>query len=396
MDKQPICNQPNCKLIISSNLEKKISVCCRELPQNEWSGTLFYSIVSGKFGKDLVLKAEDFYLRDIGSHTYTEFDDDADAFNYQVENNLIDCIQGLIHSHCSFNTFFSGIDANTLDDLGHDMPHFLSLIVNNAGTYCAKITRRIPVSNHYITFNGEEEEYEGNEVIIQSFPVSIEFEDGSLINTLKSRLSELRKKTKNDSFENTLWDNKSYNNEFRIPDVSYSTFNNKVKDTSSNFNNNKTVNSLSTVKETSSIIAKEDNKNTTKKKKNEEIKESESNNLSSKRLNSLTDFINKKMKAILYGSFIFTIKKEFDEKDWCKNKMKESFESNFQDIHTINSFFTLYFDNLIGLCLDKFPEIEDTSIIGDIVKNYLSKLPYNIYISSLEESLEDALYEYTF
>lgn len=396
MDKQPICNQTNCKLIISSNLEKKISVCCRELPQNEWSGTLFYSIVSGKFGKDLVLKAEDFYLRDIGSHTYTEFDDDADAFNYQVENNLIDCIQGLIHSHCSFNTFFSGIDANTLDDLGHDMPHFLSLIVNNAGTYCAKITRRIPVSNHYITFNGEEEEYEGNEVIIQSFPVSIEFEDGSLINTIKSRLSELKKRTKNDSFENTLWDNQSYNNDFRIPDVSYSAFNNKVKDTSSNFNNNKTVNSLSTVKETSSIIAKEDNKNTTNKKKGKEIDENKSNNLSSKRLNSLTDFINKKMKAILYGSFIFTIKKEFDEKDWCKNKMKESFESNFQDIHTINSFFTLYFDNLIGLCLDKFPEIEDTSIIGDIVKNYLSKLPYNIYISSLEESLEDALYEYTF
>ena len=396
MDKQPICNQTNCKLIISSNLEKKISVCCRELPQNEWSGTLFYSIVSGKFGKDLVLKAEDFYLRDIGSHTYTEFDDDADAFNYQVENNLIDCIQGLIHSHCSFNTFFSGIDANTLDDLGHDMPHFLSLIVNNAGTYCAKITRRIPVSNHYITFNGEEEEYEGNEVIIQSFPVSIEFEDGSLINTLKSRLSELKKRTKNDSFENTLWDNQSYNNDFRIPDVSYSAFNNKVKDTSSNFNNNKTVNSLSTVKETSSIIAKEDNKNTTNKKKGKEIDENKSNNLSSKRLNSLTDFINKKMKSILYGSFIFTIKKEFDEKDWCKNKMKESFESNFQDIHTINSFFTLYFDNLIGLCLDKFPEIEDTSIIGDIVKNYLSKLPYNIYISSLEESLEDALYEYTF
>lgn len=396
MDKQPICNQTNCKLIISSNLEKKISVCCRELPQNEWSGTLFYSIVSGKFGKDLVLKAEDFYLRDIGSHTYTEFDDDADAFNYQVENNLIDCIQGLIHSHCSFNTFFSGIDANTLDDLGHDMPHFLSLIVNNTGTYCAKITRRIPVSNHYITFNGKEEEYEGNEVIIQSFPVSIEFEDGSLIDTIKSRLSELKKRTKNNSFENTLWDNQSYNNDFRIPDVSYSAFNNKVKDTSSNFNNSKTVNSLSTVKETSSIIAKEDNKNTTNKKKGKEIDEDKSKNLSNKRLNSLTDFINKKMKAILYGSFIFTIKKEFDEKDWCKNKMKESFESNFQDIHTINSFFTLYFDNLIGLCLDKFPEIEDTSIIGDIVKNYLSKLPYNIYISSLEESLEDALYEYTF
>ena len=316
-------------------------------------------------------------------------------FYYKNKNLEIKNSKDNILSHCSFNTFFSGTDANTLDDLGHDMPHFLSLIVNNAGTYCAKITRRIPVSNHYITFNGEEEEYEGNEVIIQSFPVSIEFEDGSLINTVKSRLSELRKRTKNNSFENTLWDSKSYNSEFRIPDVSYSAFNNKVKDTSSNFNN-KPVNSLSTIKETSSVIAKEDNKNTTNKKKNKEIDEDKSNNLSSKRLNSLTDFINKKMKAILYGSFIFTIKKEFDEKDWCKNKMKESFESNFQDINTINNFFTLYFDNLIGLCLDKFPEIEDTSIIGDIVKNYLSKLPYNIYISSLEESLEDALYEYTF
>lgn len=315
-------------------------------------------------------------------------------FYYKNKNLEIKNSKDNILSHCSFNTFFSGIDANTLDDLGHDMPHFLSLIVNNAGTYCAKITRRIPVSNHYITFNGEEEEYEGNEVIIQSFPVSIEFEDGSLINTLKSRLSELKKRTKNDSFENTLWD-KSYDNEFRIPDVSYSAFNNKVKDTSSNFNN-KPVNSLSTIKETSSMIVKKDNKNITNKKKGKEIDEDKSKNLSNKRLNSLTDFINKKMKAILYGSFIFTIKKEFDEKDWCKNKMKESFESNFQDIHTINSFFTLYFDNLIGLCLDKFPEIEDTSIIGDIVKNYLSKLPYNIYISSLEESLEDALYEYTF
>ena len=105
-------------------------------------------------------------------------------FYYKNKNLEIKNSKDNILSHCSFNTFFSGIDANTLDDLGHDMPHFLSLIVNNAGTYCAKITRRIPVSNHYTTFNGEEEEYEGNEVIIQSFPVSIEFEDGSLIDKI--------------------------------------------------------------------------------------------------------------------------------------------------------------------------------------------------------------------
>ena len=56
----------------------------------------------------------------------------------------------------------------------------------------------------------------------------------------------------------------------------------------------------------------------------------------------------------------------------------------------------MYFDNLIGLCLNKFPEIEDTSIIRDIVNDYLSKLPNNIYIENIIESLEEALYEYTF
>lgn len=40
-------------------------------------------------------------------------------------------------------TFFSGTDTETLREEGNDRNHFVSLIVNNAGTYTAAITRRL-------------------------------------------------------------------------------------------------------------------------------------------------------------------------------------------------------------------------------------------------------------
>ena len=40
-------------------------------------------------------------------------------------------------------TFFSGTDTATLKEEGRDRNNFVSLIVNNAGSYTAAITRRI-------------------------------------------------------------------------------------------------------------------------------------------------------------------------------------------------------------------------------------------------------------
>lgn len=39
--------------------------------------------------------------------------------------------------------FFSGTDTSTLRDLGKDMNHFVSLIVNNIGQYVAKMTTNV-------------------------------------------------------------------------------------------------------------------------------------------------------------------------------------------------------------------------------------------------------------
>lgn len=44
-------------------------------------------------------------------------------------------------------TFFSGTDTDTLREEGNDRNHFVSLIVNNEGTYTAAITRKVTEKN---------------------------------------------------------------------------------------------------------------------------------------------------------------------------------------------------------------------------------------------------------
>lgn len=102
-------------------------------------------------------------------------------------------------------TFFSGTDRSTLIEEGMTMPHFVSLIVNNAGKYTAKITRRVrleAVKISYPTFNDghktEDAESNINEYI-EAFPLDIEIEeDTSIKDEVSKRIKEIEelKKTK--------------------------------------------------------------------------------------------------------------------------------------------------------------------------------------------------------
>ena len=136
------------KINIPLHVERKIRILCREIHNVEWSGVLFYRINGSFEDGSLEVDCVDIFQMDEGSSGYTEFDMSADVMNYMVEHpELIseDVYQGLIHSHASMSTFFSGTDTNTLLAEGSDVNHFVSLIVNNAGTYTAGITRRISV-----------------------------------------------------------------------------------------------------------------------------------------------------------------------------------------------------------------------------------------------------------
>lgn len=144
MDKNILKKQDNTyKLIITPELEEKIRFLCARFPNNEYSGVLFYDYTGRFEDNSLVLTAKDFCLMDYGSATYTEFDKSAEICNYMIEHDLLECQQGLMHSHDQMSTFFSRTDLETLQEEGSDMNNFLSLIVNNAGQYTAAITRKV-------------------------------------------------------------------------------------------------------------------------------------------------------------------------------------------------------------------------------------------------------------
>ena len=134
----------NYKLIIPAEVERKIRFVCQKVWSTEWSGTLFFTHEGSFENDDLVIRCVDIYIMDIGTQAYTEFDMNPDVISYMCENpELLDCQMGLIHSHNNMSTFFSGTDTTTLKEEGRDRNNFVSLIVNNAGSYTAAITRRI-------------------------------------------------------------------------------------------------------------------------------------------------------------------------------------------------------------------------------------------------------------
>lgn len=200
-------------IIIPESVENKIRYLCSQISQVEWSGVLFYSVEGNFEDADNPLKVtcKDIFLQDIGTGTATEFDMSADVMAYAIENDLTDYYMGLIHSHNSMPTFFSGTDIATLQQEGENTNHFVSLIVNNVGKYTAAITRLVTVTKvlkkiSYKSFGDEEknsvEEITNESKYIEYFELNIKkevqefsFEDiDALIADIKKKKEEENKK----------------------------------------------------------------------------------------------------------------------------------------------------------------------------------------------------------
>lgn len=194
------------KIIIPEEVEKKIRYTCQRIWKDEWSGTLFYKPEGSFEDGTLAIRCVDIYVMDIGTAAYTEFDMSPDVISYMTDNpDLLDYQMGLIHSHNNMSTFFSGTDTATLKEEGIDRNHFVSLIVNNEGTYTAAITRRLKSTKvieeqfSYPTFEDSEivdsKSYEVESEELQWFYLKVEFEraEESFCKELDARLDEIKK-----------------------------------------------------------------------------------------------------------------------------------------------------------------------------------------------------------
>ena len=192
------------ELIIPEEVQRIIKAWCYKSHNTEWSGTLWYSVEGSFEAKDLKIICKDIYVSDIGTAGYTEFDVKPEIVSYMCEKpELLDCYMGLIHSHNNMATFFSGTDTATLQEEGECRAHFVSLIVNNAGVYTAKITRKMvehlegSLKQSYPTWGGETKEVgltqvnEDNEYL-EAYVLDITIlEDKTLENSVTSRYNAI-------------------------------------------------------------------------------------------------------------------------------------------------------------------------------------------------------------
>lgn len=195
------------KLVIPEIVEKTIREWCALNPSTEWSGTLFYTYEGSFKDNNIVFTVRDFLVSDIGTSGFTSYEVTPEICNYMLENDLMDCNTGLIHSHNSMAAFFSGTDNNTLKSEGCDTCHYLSLVVNNAGKYVARVTRRVNEGIigkrivSYQTYGGKTESYEedivakGKDVVeYYNLDINIEGSTSSLKDKIKARYDELKAK----------------------------------------------------------------------------------------------------------------------------------------------------------------------------------------------------------
>lgn len=376
------------KLIIPRNVEDKIRYLCQKIWKDEWSGTLFYTPEGSFEDGSLTIKCVDIFVMDIGTAAYTEFDMSPDVISYMTKNpELLDCQMGLIHSHNQMKAFFSGTDISTLEEEGMDRNHFVSLIVNNEGTYTAAITRKVHSNGvltenfSYPTFGGEEikdtKTYEEQNDRLEWFHLDIEIEGDNQesYKEISDRLDEIRQekvqKAKNQyaslaSTTNLGTKEASYSFGKNKPEVSQSVVNRVGP---SNF-----IGNDSNYKQGTFDWEYIDNKKPSVHFYND-------------RFNKAT--VDTLVRQIITGSIIISESSKIDVEKWAKNMVplyKKRFGVGKDRFEEFETWAEQYLDFLVMYTTDAnltklgYDEEDIISILSNNLIEELKKLPRNEYI----------------
>jgi hypothetical protein len=204
------------KLIVTKELQSKIHYLHKEVGRIEWCGIFTYIKEEGHISKPetVVIKAVDVYAMDIGSHSYTEFDSDdpKDMCNMMDRMpSFLDHKYGLIHTHHEMTTFFSGTDIQELhDNVGNYNPYYISLIVNFAGTYSARVAflKNIPERQIEILDDDNEKGFitTKERTVMFTFDLNVEIEgQENIYPELELRLQEIKDSKKTKIVSNQEW-----------------------------------------------------------------------------------------------------------------------------------------------------------------------------------------------
>lgn len=187
------------KLIISKELQGEIDYLHSKVGASEWIGILLYKKLEGDIAdpSKIVIRAEKLFLMDIGttSHTQATIGGDDILTMYEKVPDIMELKQGLIHTHHNMSAFFSGEDWSELNDNTPNHNYYLSLIVNFAGSYVAKIAYMADVENKFSFKNSEDKPQVStiSKKVMVVFDMNIFKESIAVNDDFETRYEEMKK-----------------------------------------------------------------------------------------------------------------------------------------------------------------------------------------------------------
>lgn len=402
------------KIVIPLEVEKKIRLLCTHISQVEWSGVLFYK-VEGAFNDEehpLTITCVDIFQMDKGSGTYTEFNMSPDVVNYMVDHVELlneDVFQGLIHSHNHMATFFSGTDTGTLNQEGADMAHFVSLIVNNAGTYSAAVTRRYKAKQvikevfSYPTWKDEErvgtDEFEAEEEYLEWFPLEVEKQslpvddvEAELVARMKEIDAEKAKAT-TPIYNNSSYGAKNYNGSYqsRYPGIQVGAATGKPAGSfvpvgqygqpKKEFENH------------ASYGAKDYSTQGKQKEIPFELPVEEDYEIPYGKVRADAKVVDWIVRQIITGSIILPVGSKLDINKWMSS-MDKAYSDRFDSVHEFETFASNFIDFLVNYTTDNtlvrvLDDTEMVAILAYEVRMALTELPSNVWMKKYISLLDD-------
>lgn len=93
------------KVVIPKKVQQEIKFLCREIPNIEWSGVLFYDIVEGSVEdvENLKIELKGIMPKDMGTSATTNYFFGLDVTNFIVENEFDEKGYMIAHIHSHHN-----------------------------------------------------------------------------------------------------------------------------------------------------------------------------------------------------------------------------------------------------------------------------------------------------
>lgn len=401
-----IKNSRTFKMVIPPAVEEKIRLACASVPNLEWSGVLFFKYRGSFENGDLLVTCKDILLMDIGTASYTEWAADADVISYMAENNLLDCQMGIIHSHNTMHTFFSGTDTATLLQEGQNRNNIVSLIVNNDGKYSAAITRLVTTEAHvketgqYHLFGDGiqtyEDEYDTEDQYVEYFMFDIVRKEPNKLFSFIDRLKQVMTKKRTTV---TATQSGGYGYGPGYYGGGYGMYGggqaaiNKGSQTHAN---------MPVTKPVAPIVPAAKSTVVTPAVKPAEEKSlfNQFNPMDAQPEDDFDEFIDGLTLQIISSDIFAAIENIMDIDTYAKEAMFDLYKERFGEDVSDKSEFVFWIDNVIDfiLCHSIHPEVEgyapgdQTEIIAKAVLERLKKIPTkNIYLTTIIKHVKDYL-----